>query len=158
MCLSQDRMEIIQKAGVLHDIGKITIELAILNKPSTLDEEEYEKIKIHPSVGYRILEPIDFEYDIKLCVLQHHERPDGKGYPNGTNAEEILQEARIMAVADAFDAMTTKRPYRDPMSVQVALEELERCAGSQFDPDAVEGLKKIIDMLVSTDSVSLLHS
>ncbi len=158
MCLSPERMEIIQKAGVLHDIGKITIELAILNKPSTLDKDEYEKIKVHPSVGYRILEPIDFEYDIKLCVLQHHERPDGKGYPNGTNAEEILLEARIMAVADAFDAMTTKRPYRDPMSVQVALEELERYAGSQFDPDAVVALKKIIDMLVSTDSVSLLHS
>ena len=158
MCLTQGRREVIQKAGVLHDIGKITVELAILNKPATLDQEEYDKIKIHPSVGYKILEPIDFEDDIKLCVLQHHERPDGKGYPNGTRAKDILMEARIMAVADAFDAMTTKRPYRDPMSVQAALVELERCSGTQFDPEVVTSFKKIIDMLIATDSVSLLHS
>lgn len=150
MGLSMDQLEIVQQAAVLHDIGKITIELSILNKPTALDSEEYLKIQDHPLIGYRILEPIEFDYKIKQCVLQHHERPDGKGYPNQTNGDDLLFESRILAVADAFDAMTTKRPYREPMNISDALREMERCAGTQFDPDIVVVLRKIVHAMTSS--------
>jgi putative nucleotidyltransferase with HDIG domain len=157
MGLDMDQLEIIQQAGVLHDIGKITIELSILNKPTSLDSEEYNKIKDHPLTGFRILEPIDFSEKIKMCVLQHHERIDGMGYPNGFESEDILLEAKILAAADAFDAMTTKRPYRNPLSVQEALREMVRCSGTQFDPEVVEVLTRVVHALTSSGGVALLH-
>jgi putative nucleotidyltransferase with HDIG domain len=144
MGLTLEQMEIIQQAGVLHDIGKITVELSILNKPGALDMDELDKIKLHPLIGYRILEPIDFDDRIKKTVLQHHERPDGKGYPEGRSGDEILMEARILAAADAFDAMTTERPYRDPMGIEEALQEMEAHSGTQFDPDVVGVLSRIV--------------
>ena len=144
MGFSLEQLEVIQQAGVLHDIGKITVELSILNKPGSLDIDEYEKIKLHPLIGYRILEPLDFDERIKLAVLQHHERPDGKGYPEGRSEDDILPEARILAGADAFDAMTTERPYRDPLSTEEALVEMETHAGTQFDPEVVEILSRIV--------------
>jgi putative nucleotidyltransferase with HDIG domain len=150
MGLNMDQLEVVQQAAVLHDIGKITIELSILNKPTALDSEEYLKIQDHPLIGYRILEPIEFDDKIKQCVLQHHERPDGKGYPNKTPGDEILFEAKILAAADAFDAMTTKRPYRDPMNISDALREMEKCSGTQFDPDIVAVLRKIVHAMTSS--------
>jgi putative nucleotidyltransferase with HDIG domain len=150
MGLTMEQLEVVQQAGVLHDIGKITIELSILNKPTALDQEEYDKIKDHPLIGYRILEPIEFDDRVKQCVLQHHERPDGKGYPNGLKADETLLESKILAAADAFDAMTTKRPYRDPLNISDALREMEKCAGTQFDPDVVEILRKIVHAMTSS--------
>ena len=155
--LEMDQLEIIQQAGVLHDIGKITVELSILNKPTALDSDEYDKIKNHPLTGFRILEPIDFNEKIKMCVLQHHERVDGLGYPNGFKSEEILFEARILAAADAFDAMTTKRPYRNPLSVQEALREMNRCSGTQFDPDVIEVLNRVVHALTSSGGVAIMH-
>ena len=156
--LPLSQMEIIQQAGILHDIGKITVELSILNKPTRLSAEEYEKIKGHPDVGYRILEPIEFDERIKLCVLQHHERPDGKGYPNGATSDDIIIEAKVLAAADAFDAMTTDRPYREALSLNEALDELKRCSGSQFDPDIVEVMANLVGIMVSSGMTKTLHS
>jgi HD-GYP domain-containing protein (c-di-GMP phosphodiesterase class II) len=158
MNLSLEELTIIQQAGVLHDIGKITVELSILNKPTPLNDEEYNKIKAHPAVGYRILEPIDFEDRVKQCVLQHHERPDGKGYPNGTASDNIILEAKILAAADAFDAMTTKRPYREPLSISTALKEMENCSGTQFDPEVVYVLKRIVNTMTSTGAMAAMYS
>ena len=157
MGLDMDQLEIIQQAAVLHDIGKITIELSILNKPTSLDTDEYDKIKDHPLTGFRILEPIDFDEKIKMCVLQHHERIDGLGYPNGFGNQDILFEAKILAAADAFDAMTTKRPYRNPLSIQEALLEMNRCSGTQFDPDVVEVLSRVVHALTSSGGVAMMH-
>lgn len=155
--MTMDQLEIIQQAAVLHDIGKITIELSILNKPTSLEVDEYDKIKDHPITGYRILEPIDFNNKIKMCILQHHERMDGLGYPNGFNGEEILLEARVLAAADAFDAMTSKRPYRKPMSIQEALLEMKRCSGTQFDPDVVKVLERVINAMASSRGLVMMQ-
>ncbi|MBN2720061.1 MAG: HD domain-containing protein [Proteobacteria bacterium] len=144
MGLSLDQMEIVQRAAILHDIGKITVELSILNKPTALEDSEYDQIKLHPLIGYRILEPLDFDERIKLSVLQHHERPDGKGYPKGLREEEILLEAKILTVADTFDAMTSARPYRAAINIEDSLREMENNAGTQLDSEIVKILCKII--------------
>ncbi|NTU60317.1 MAG: response regulator, partial [Deltaproteobacteria bacterium] len=128
----------LQQAGVLHDIGKIGIASSILNKPGKLTDEEYEIIKSHPRLGRRILEPISFLKGVVPVVYHHHERWDGRGYPDGLGGEEIPLGARIMLVADTYDAMTSDRAYRKGLSHQVAVEELERCCGTQFDPQCVE--------------------
>ena len=144
MGLSLDEMEIVQRAAILHDIGKITVELSILNKPTSLEDYEYDQIKLHPLIGYRILEPLDFDERIKLSVLQHHERPDGKGYPKGLREEEIITEAKILTVADTFDAMTSARPYRAAIKIEDALREMEINAGTQLDSEIVKILSRII--------------
>jgi putative nucleotidyltransferase with HDIG domain len=148
--LGMEQLEVIQQAAALHDIGKITVELSILNKPTTLSEEEYEKIKLHPLIGYKILEPIDFDDNVKQAVLQHHEKLDGSGYPGGRTGDDILMEARVLAVADAFDAMTTRRPYREPLSIEEALAELGGNMGTQFDTDVVNVLNRIVHSMTST--------
>jgi putative nucleotidyltransferase with HDIG domain len=157
MGLDMDQLKVIQQAAILHDIGKITIELSILNKPPSLDIDEYDKIKDHPLTGFRILEPIDFEDKIKMCVLQHHERIDGLGYPNGSGSRDILLEAKILAAADAFDAMTTKRPYRNPLSIQEALLEMKRCSGTQFDPSVVKVLTRVVHAMTSSGGVAMVQ-
>jgi diguanylate cyclase (GGDEF)-like protein len=135
--LPSDRVERIQAAGVLHDLGKLGIADAILHKPGPLDDDEWREIRRHPEVGARILEHAGMR-DIARWVGQHHERIDGRGYPLGLAAEEISLEARILAVADAYEAMIADRPYRLGMPAQEARAELLRCAGSQFDPQVVE--------------------
>jgi putative nucleotidyltransferase with HDIG domain len=157
MGLPRPRRDIIQKAGVLHDIGKITVELSILNKPSVLTDEEREKIRLHPEVGFRIIEPIDFEDEVKKCILQHHERLDGKGYPHGCRDSDLILESRILSVADAFDAMTTKRPYREAVPVADAILELERCAGTQFDPVVVSAFKAKVESMLSRGRRKEIH-
>lgn len=157
MGLDMGQLEVIQQAAVLHDIGKITIELSILNKPTSLEADEYDRIKEHPLTGFRILEPIDFNEKIKMCVLQHHERVDGLGYPNGIGSEDLLLEARILSVADAFDAMITKRPYRNPLSIQEAMLEMKRCSGTQFDPQVVEVLTRVVHALTSSGGVAMVQ-
>jgi putative nucleotidyltransferase with HDIG domain len=147
--LTLDQLEIIQQAAALHDIGKITVELSILNKPTALSAEEYNKIKLHPLIGYRILEPIDFDDKVKLAVLQHHERLDGSGYPDGRTGDDILLEARILAAADAFDAMTTSRPYRDSLTISDALDEMIRNTGIQFDAEVVKVLRGIVHSMTT---------
>jgi response regulator RpfG family c-di-GMP phosphodiesterase len=124
-------------AALMHDIGKIGIPLDALKKPQKLTKEEYELFKEHPDKGRRILEPIEFLKDIVPAVYHHHEQYDGTGYPLGLSEEEIPVEARILAVADTYDAMTSDRAYRAALSHEIAVAELKRCAGTQFDPRIV---------------------
>ena len=118
----------------MHDIGKLHLDPAILAKPGTLEPDELEEIRTHPVIGVRMLEEIRSLRSALDCVMHHHERWDGTGYPHGLEGQKIPLEARILAVADAYDAMTSHRPYREPRTREEALSEVERCAGSQFDP------------------------
>ena len=130
-------MERLQAAGVLHDLGKLGIADAILHKPGRADDAEWQEMGRHPEIGARILEHAGLR-DIAAWVLAHHERLDGRGYPSGLAGDEIPLEARILAVADAYEAMIADRPYRRGMPAEEARAELERCAGTQFDPTVVE--------------------
>ncbi|TDB36899.1 MAG: HD-GYP domain-containing protein [Actinobacteria bacterium] len=127
----------LERAGLLHDIGKIGVPESVLLKPSKLTDEEFAQIREHPEAGARILEAIPFLEDTVSVVRHHHERWDGSGYPDGLSGEQIPYLARVLAVADAYDAMTTDRPYRQAMPAEAARRELFACAGSQFDPDVV---------------------
>ncbi|MEE8547404.1 MAG: HD domain-containing phosphohydrolase [bacterium] len=143
--LSEKQKEIIRYAGVLHDIGKIVISNSITDKPGKLNDDEWEKMREHPLIGQRILDPIDFLEPVKICIQTHHERCDGSGYPFGLLAHEIPLETRIISVADAYDAMTHSRPYREALTVMDAVDELKRSSGSQFDPKVVDSLVRIIE-------------
>jgi putative nucleotidyltransferase with HDIG domain len=132
---SRDRLEILRLGGTLHDVGKIAVSVGVLRKAGPLTREELDQIRRHPVTGARLVESFeDFEAALPY-VLHHHERWDGGGYPHGLRGGEIPLEARLLCVADAFDAMTSLRAYRPPLSVEQALRELERCAGTQFDPE-----------------------
>ncbi|MGA2193569.1 MAG: HD domain-containing phosphohydrolase, partial [Nitrospirota bacterium] len=144
MGLPDDRKQALQHAGVLHDIGKIGISMSILNKTGKLTGEEYDVIKDHPLIGEKILDPITFLKDVKVIVGEHHERYDGKGYPHQKKGSELSIEARILAVADTFDALTSDRPYRKALAFDDAVAEIKRCSASQFDPDIVEVFVKTI--------------
>jgi HD-GYP domain-containing protein (c-di-GMP phosphodiesterase class II) len=126
----------IELGGPLHDIGKLTIPEEVLLKPGRLDEQELLQIRAHPQAGARLLEGVRSLRAALPCVLHHHERWDGRGYPFGLAGTRIPRAARILAVADAFDAMTTTRPYRRALPLPDALREVDRCAGTQFDPEA----------------------
>ncbi len=126
-----------RNAGLLHDIGKIGIPENILNKPGTLTDREWEVVRRHPETGFRILSASNEFIDISGAILEHHEHWDGSGYPRGISGGAISLQARIIAVADAFDAMTSSRSYKRPMSIKQAVSELERCAGTHFDPSIV---------------------
>ena len=133
--IASEEIEKIKLGGLLHDIGKIGIPEGILNKPGRLNDEEFEIIKSHPDLGLHILGKVEFLEAIVPIIRHHHERYDGKGYPSGLKGEEIPLLARIVSVVDTYDAMTTDRPYRKAMTVEEALKEIERCSGSQFDPE-----------------------
>jgi len=134
--LPAEHLERVRVAGILHDIGKIGVPDAILRKPGPLTDEEYAQMRKHPEIGARILCGAELD-DIRGWILAHHERPDGQGYPSRLTNEEIPLEAKILAVADAYEAMTSDRVYRKAVGAQAARRELERCSGSQFDPDVV---------------------
>ncbi|MEF3254943.1 MAG: HD domain-containing protein, partial [Deferribacterales bacterium] len=131
-------------AGLLHDIGKIGIDTYIIVKPDRLTPQEFEEIKKHPEYGKEILEPIKFLGDVPYYVLFHHEKLDGTGYPFGLTDQEIPIGAKILSVADSYDAMTTDRSYRPRRTPQLAVEELERCIGTQFDKDVVTAFKSAL--------------
>ena len=124
-----------EQAAILHDIGKIGIDLSLLHKQGKLDQSDLETLRQHPAIGERILQPVSFLEEARKIVVQHHERHDGTGYPNNIPGEQILIEARILAIADTYDAMTSDRPYRDALSHDVTIEEIRSCSGSQFDPE-----------------------
>jgi PAS domain S-box-containing protein/putative nucleotidyltransferase with HDIG domain len=128
----------VQVAGMLHDVGKINIPAEILSKPGRLSEIEFQLIKAHPRTAHEILEPIDFDFPLAEIVVQHHERLDGSGYPAGPSGEEILPEARILAVADVVEAMISDRPYRAALPLEEAMAELEGGSGSRYDAAACE--------------------
>ncbi|PLX38909.1 MAG: hypothetical protein C0608_11540 [Deltaproteobacteria bacterium] len=143
MGCSQDFVETITQAGILHDIGKIGISGAILNKPSKLTPAEHSIIQSHPQMGKRILENISFLGEVVPIVYHHHERFDGSGYPEGLSGEDIPLGARIMQVADTYDAMTSNRPYRNGLSHEAARDEILRCRGTQLDPQCVDAFMRM---------------
>jgi len=136
--ISSKELDKLHRAALLHDIGKVGIPLSILDKPGALDDDEYAMIKKHPTIGARILEPIASYADIVPIVLQHHERFDGKGYPGGISGNEIDIGARILAVADVYDALISDRPYRKGWAVESVIDLIRKEAGRQFDPDVAE--------------------
>jgi putative nucleotidyltransferase with HDIG domain len=138
MGFPKDKIMGIRMAGVIHDIGKIAIPVEILSKPGRLSKTEFDLIKIHSQVGYDILKSIKFPWPIAQIVLQHHERMDGSGYPQGLSGEDILMEARIMAVADVVEAMASHRPYRPAVGIDKALEEISKNREALYDPEVVD--------------------
>lgn len=138
MKLSEDKVEGVYIAGLLHDIGKINIPAALLMKPAKLTEIEFRLIKNHPGVAYDILKGIEFPWPIAKISLQHHERMDGSGYPNGLKSKDIALESRILAVADVVEAMSSSRPYRPALGVDKALEEISSKRGLLYDADVVD--------------------
>ena len=155
--LSDRDTETVIMAASLHDIGKIGVPEAVLRKPGKLTEEEFEAIKKHPEFGWMVLRGVEGFEEISLLLLHHHERLDGRGYPGGLRGEEIPFGARIITVADSFDAMTTNRPYRKAGSTEAAAKELLRCAGTQFDPVVVEAFMPYLNhtSLNLTDAVGI---
>ncbi len=151
LCVPDAETERLRIAALLHDIGKIGIDSSILNKPGTLTDEEYAIIKSHPDIAANILGTLDFLEDVVPLVQHHHEYFDGGGYPAGIAGEAIPLGARIISVADAFNAMTSDRPYRAALSRETALAELKRNAGTQFDPKVVEAFEGIILRTVQLD-------
>ncbi len=143
--LSPIRIPRIVQAAKLHDVGKLGIPEAILLKPGRLTAQEYDQIKTHPVRGEKLLEDIEMLDDLMGIIRHHHERYDGKGYPDGQKGEDIPFEARILSLADAFDCMTTDRIYRKAMNKEEVLEELERCSGTQFDPHLTRILIEMLE-------------
>jgi len=137
MGLDDDRLNALSMAGAIHDVGKISIPAEILSKPGQLAAFEYKLIQAHPQMGYDILKDIDFPWPIADIILQHHERMNGSGYPFGLKGQEILVEARILAVADVVEAMASHRPYRPALGIDAALKEIEKHRGIFYDSDVV---------------------
>lgn len=146
---SDQEIQEIESVGLLHDIGKIAIDEAILNKSGKLTEDEYEEIKRHPEIGYRILSTVNDMAEMAEVVLDHHERWDGKGYPRGLKGDLIPLQSRMICIADSYDAITSDRSYRSKRSDQEAFDELRKNAGTQFDPNLVEPFIKLITSIES---------
>ncbi len=131
------RLRVLCLGAVVHDLGKIFIPGEVLHKAGALNAEEWEAVKQHPLDGARVMRGVAASEGVRRVVAEHHERWDGRGYPAGLRGEDIDFNARVVAVADAFDAMTSERPYRPAAGYEEAAAELERCAGTQFDPEVV---------------------
>lgn len=145
MGVSEEQIQGIRMAGVIHDIGKISVPGEILSKPGNISQNELGIIKEHPQVGYNILKTVDFPWPIARIVLEHHERMDGSGYPNGISGEDILLEARILAVADVVEAMASHRPYRAALGINLALNEISKNRGSFYDSKVVDACLRLFN-------------
>ena len=152
--MSEEKIESLKYAAVLHDVGKIGVSEMILNKEGKLLDSEWEAIRSHPVIGQTIIKGIKFMFDIGEVVRHHHERYDGKGYPDGIKGIEIPLESRIIAVADTYDAITTDRSYRKGSTHDEALEELKSVSGSQLDPELVEIFCKVVTSELTARTVS----
>ena len=128
----------------LHDVGKVYVPSEILNRPGKLTAAEFALIKAHPEIGYDIVKDIDFPWPVARMLLEHHERLDGSGYPRGLKGDEILLEARIIAVADVVESMTSHRPYRPALGLDVALAEIVSKRGTHFDAGAVDACLRVM--------------
>jgi putative nucleotidyltransferase with HDIG domain len=136
--LDKERVSILRQGALLHDVGKLAVPSSVLLKRGPLSEAEVGQMRRHPAAGARMLETLGAPATILPVVLHHHERWDGAGYPAGSRGEEIPLEARVLCIVDSFDAMTSTRPYRAPRRPDEAWDELQRCAGTQFDPELVK--------------------
>ena len=145
MRLSERRIQALEYAGFLHDMGKIGIHHDILTKPGALNDDEWQLMQSHPEIGARIVSDLDFLKGAREVVLHHHERYDGGGYPAGLSGDRIPLEARIAKVADAFDAMMSDRPYRSSLGLEKSLEELRSGRGTEFDPDIVDAFIRLVE-------------
>jgi PAS domain S-box-containing protein len=143
MDLPQEQIEGIRMAGLIHDIGKINVPAEILSKPSQLTDLEFGLIKMHPQTGHDVLKAIEFPWPVAQIVLQHHERMNGSGYPQGLSGEEIILEARILGVADVVEAMASHRPYRSARGIDKALEEISQNRSILYDPEVVDACLKL---------------
>jgi HD-GYP domain-containing protein (c-di-GMP phosphodiesterase class II) len=151
--LPAEHVERVRLAGILHDVGKIGVSDSVLTKPGPLTDDEWTEIRTHPEVAGRLLARAEFD-DLRRWVMAHHERPDGTGYPAGLAADDIPLEARILAVADAYEAMTADRVYRPALAVDAARGELVTGSGSQFDGDVVEAFLRALDRQSKLDAAS----
>jgi HD-GYP domain-containing protein (c-di-GMP phosphodiesterase class II) len=160
MGLSAEQIEGVRMAGFIHDLGKISVPAEVLNRAGVLDESEWAMVKKHPGVAWDILKNIDFPWPIAEIVHQHHERINGKGYPNGLKGKAISLEARILAVADVVEAMSSRRPYREALGIEKALEEINKNKGTLYDPQAVDSCTALFRRkgytFRATDSLSLV--
>ena len=145
MGIDEEDVYALRMASVIHDLGKITVPAEILSKPGQLSALEYELVKNHVKAGYDILKQVDFPWPLADIVLQHHERMDGSGYPNGLRAEAILQPARILAVADVFETIASHRPYRPALGLQRAIDEIKGHRGTLYDPQIVDICLELIE-------------
>ena len=143
MGLSEHQIKGVQMAGLIHDMGKISIPAEILSKPGKLNEVEFQLVRRHPQVAFEILKKIDFPWPVDLIVLQHHEKMDCSGYPQGLAGEEILLEARILCVADVVESIDSHRPYRPGLGLDKALEEISKNRGILYDPDVVDACLRL---------------
>lgn len=150
LSLPEPQVERVRRAAMLHDIGKLSIPPEVLNKPGPLSDDEWAMIKRHPVEAVRIIGEVTGLKPVLAAVRHHHERLDGRGYPDGVQGERSPLEARIISVADAFDAMTSQRAYRPPLSTTEAYAELRRHAGTQFDPQVVEAFIRFHETTKST--------
>ena len=147
--MQPEQIDRLRTAGLLHDVGKVGISDNILNKPGPLNEVEWTFIRKHPELGTEILKHVAGMEQCLPAIQFHHEKFNGSGYPMGLKAENIPLEARIMAVADAFDAMTSPRPYGVQFTYEEGLKELRRCAGTQFDPKVVEVFCHVMETMIA---------
>ena len=145
MGLDENKKKIIERAGILHDIGKIGISDLIICKKEKLTDEEWIIIRRHPDKAEEILKPLKFLAEEREVMLSHHERYDGRGYPRGLSGSQIREEAYILAVADAFDAMNSVRAYRKPLSKEMIIAELKKSKGTQHSPEAVDALFRLLE-------------
>lgn len=136
--LNKDRIEGLRLGALIHDIGKIYVPGEILNRPGKINKPEFDLIKLHSEIGREIISGIDFPWDIEKMIAQHHERLDGSGYPNGLKGDEIIVEARIIAVSDVVEAISSHRPYRPALGIGTALEEIKEGRGIKYDPEVVD--------------------
>jgi putative nucleotidyltransferase with HDIG domain len=144
MGLPTHQIDGIRMAGLIHDLGKICVPAEILSKPGRLTEIEHTLIKDHPQVGFEILKEIEFPWPVAQIVLQHHERIDGSGYPSGLTANDIILEAKTLAVADVVEAMASHRPYRPTLGREMALKEISKNRGVLYDPDVVDACLRLL--------------
>jgi len=143
--LGQDEMTVLKRACMVHDSGKLVVDVSYIRKPGPLTDEEWLLMKKHPEIGANIVTPLAFMQDEIFLVRHHHERMDGKGYPDGLGGSDLNLLTKIITVADSYDAMTSKRSYKQNLELQTAIAELNRCAGSQFDPEVVRVFIEVLE-------------
>ena len=143
MGLTKDQQDFVSTASIIHDLGKVSVPSELLSKPTKLSDLEFNLIRVHSQAGYNILKDIDFPWPVADVVLQHHERMDGSGYPQHLQGEDILLEARILAVADVVEAISSHRPYRPAMGISSALDEISKNKGILYDANVVDACLKL---------------